>query len=406
RFGVNESGQAVTSEVRIADSIDPAHINWYRQLAGGVTSVNSLHGSANPIGGQNAISKVRWGAQTPQQMRFQGAKPGIKFALGENVKQSNWGDDQTTRYPQTRMGVETIIRDRFTAAQNYDGSRRDLELEALKEIIAGDRWIHCHSYRQDEILMLCRVAEEFGFKIGTFQHGLEVYKVAEAVREHAIGASLFSDWWAYKVEVQDAIPYAGPLQSEAGVLTSYNSDDDGLARRMNGEAAKALKYGATATTNGIDPAEALKFVTLNPAIQLGIESRVGSLEVGKDADFAIWSGDPLSAFSRCEATFIDGAQYFSLDQDNADRERIAQERSRLIQKLIAKKNKEPNDDGETDIEGEKADLVDPGAGLHRYARVALREHFLEQLRAGNDPTLPSCGDCGCGLIHLNARFRR
>ncbi|MEM7754230.1 MAG: amidohydrolase family protein [Planctomycetota bacterium] len=445
RFGVNESGQAVTSEVRIADSMDPAHINWYRQLAGGVTSVNSLHGSANPIGGQNVISKVRWGSVSPKQMLFQGAPLGIKFALGENVKQSNWGDDKTTRYPQTRMGVETIMRDRFHAAEKYfkewsdlldgfdlidDGvartyaidelddiqwdflqqallrargegvPRRDLELEALVEVLAGRRLIHCHSYRQDEILMLCRIAEDFGFKIGTFQHGLEVYKVAEAVRENAIGASLFSDWWAFKVEVQDAIPYAGPLQSNAGVLTSYNSDDDGLARRMNSEAAKAHKYGATA--GGLDPAEALKFVTINPAIQLGIADRVGSLEPGKDADFAIWSADPLSAFARCEATYIDGCEYFSLAQDRLDREAIAQERSRIIQKLIANDDKSDDQEDDDEIEGEKADLVDPGQGLHRFARAGLREYFLDQLRQGNDPTLPTCGDCGCGVIHLGA----
>ncbi|MEM7621955.1 MAG: amidohydrolase family protein, partial [Planctomycetota bacterium] len=242
-MGVNEGGQAVTAEVRIGDSLDPSSINWYRQLAHGVTTVLSLHGSANPIGGQSQITKVRWGSRTPRDMMMENARTGIKFALGENVKRSRGGREQT-RYPSSRMGVETLMRDRFTAAREYadmiarpgrraNGSpppRRDLELEAIAEILSGDRLVHCHSYRQDEILMLSRIAGEFGFTIGSFTHGLEVYKVPVAVKENALGASLFSDWWAYKVEVQDAIPFAGPLQSEAGVLTSFNSDSDELVR--------------------------------------------------------------------------------------------------------------------------------------------------------------------------------
>ena len=364
--GTNESGQAVTAEVWMGDTNDPNPVNWYRQLAGGVTTVNTLHGSANPIGGRNVIQKVRWGAVHPRDMHMDGAKLGIKFALGENVKQSNWGDRFTTRYPQTRMGVETLIRDRFIAAREYaangmktENGRTDVELQTLAEILSGDRLIHCHSYRQDEILMLCRVAEEFGFKIGTFQHGLECYKVAEAVREHAIGASIFTDWWAFKVEVQDAIPYAGPILHEAGVNVSFNSDSDELARRMNAEAAKAVKYG------GLSPEEAIKFVTINPAIQLGIEGRVGSIEQGKDADVVIWSGDPLSTMTRCERVFIDGREYFSIEQDKAHRERISSERERLIQKLIREQAKLPETkrDESADVdnvtdEGEPQD--DPG----------------------------------------------
>ena len=362
--GTNEGGQAVTAEVRMGDTTDPNPVNWYRQLAGGVTTVNTLHGSANPIGGQNVIQKVRWGAVHPTDMHLEGAKPGIKFALGENVKQSNWGSTFTGRYPQTRMGVETLIRDRFIAAKEYADNgmktangRTDTELEALAEILKGERLIHCHSYRQDEILMLCRVAEEYGFKIGTFQHGLECYKVAEAVKENAIGASIFTDWWAYKVEVQDAIPYAGPILHEAGVNVSFNSDSDELARRMNVEAAKAVKYG------GLAPEEAIKFVTINPAIQLAIEDRVGSLEAGKDADIVIWSGDPLSTMSRAETVFVDGREYFSLDQDMAHRERIASERERLIQKLMREQAKLPEkkDEPEEANEGEDTeDADDPG----------------------------------------------
>ncbi len=426
RLGVNEAGQAVTAECRIGDALDPGNINWYRQLAGGVTTANLLHGSANPIGGQSQIVKVRWGALRPQDMFFEHAKPGIKFALGENVKQSNWGDRFTTRYPQTRMGVETIIRDRFFAAQEYAAAparyqqqidrirmlripveeqnrriaalpkpRRDLELEALAEILAGDRLVHCHSYRQDEILMLCRVAEEFGFTIGTFQHGLEVYKVAEAVRDHAIGASLFSDWWAYKVEVQDAIPYAGPLQTRVGVLTSYNSDSDELARRMNGEAAKAVKYG----DGHIAPHDALAFVTINPAIQLGIADRVGSLEAGKDADFVIWSASPLSSFSRCEATWIDGREYYSLERDAQHRERIGRERHRLLQ--LALEAPRPKAASAHDNEkGKDAEEPEPEWCAHDEHTHDLGD-LIDRARRG---ILSHNNECGCDLIDHEARL--
>jgi imidazolonepropionase-like amidohydrolase len=347
--GINDSGQAVTAEVRIGDVTDPDHISWYRQLAGGVTTVHTLHGSANPIGGQNQINKIRWGARHPDDMHFAGAMPGIKFALGENVKQSNWGDDYKVRYPQTRMGVETLIRDRFLAAREYlaGHDKVDLELEALAEILAGKRLIHCHSYRQDEILMLCRIAQEFGFRIGTFQHVLEGYKVAEAIQENAIGASAFSDWWAYKVEVQDAIPYNGALMHAVGVSVSFNSDSNELARRLNVEAAKAVKYG------GLNPEEALKFVTLIAAVKLAIDDRVGSLEVGKDADFALWSGSPLSTYTRCVATWIDGREYFSLAQDRKHRERIAAERRRLIAKLLGMKKEKPDWEDEDEEENER-----------------------------------------------------
>jgi len=398
--GVNESGQAVTSEVRIADVTNPDAINWYRQLAGGTTTVNSMHGSANPIGGQTQTNKVRWGVTHPDDMHMQGAKPGIKFALGENVKQSNWGERNTTRYPQTRMGVETIIRDRFTAAREYaaaSGKRRDLELDALAEILAGERLVHCHSYRQDEILMLCRVAADFGFTIGTFQHGLEVYKVAEAVKEHAIGASLFSDWWAYKVEVQDAIPHAGPLQAAVGVLTSYNSDSDELARRMNVEAAKALRYSTLSDSNAfaLTPEQALNFVTINPAIQLGIADRVGSIEKGKDADLVVWSGDPLSAFSRTESVWIDGREYFSLERDAELREQNAANRSRIVQKILAegakkkpdKKDDEPKENGE-------AEEKPPESLRERMLADARRRHYLSLYLRGIDPADHRCGDCG------------
>jgi imidazolonepropionase-like amidohydrolase len=407
RFGVNESGQAVTAEVRIADSLDPGHPGFYRELAGGLTAANLLHGSANPIGGQSQTIKLRWNAAKPSDMFFKGAKPGIKFALGENVKQSNWGDRNTTRYPQTRMGVETLIRDRFTKAREYADQKnerldrkkeystiiyfakqnllkvnsetgvdsnghdvahfnkiiqnaraslaqvhsRDLELETLAQILAGDRLIHSHSYRQDEILMLCRIAEEFNFKIGTFQHGLETYKVAEIVKEHAIGASIFSDWWAYKVEVQDAIPFAGPINHEVGLLTSYNSDSDDVARRMHVEAGKALKY-AKLSGIAMTEQEALAFVTTNPAIQLGIIDRVGTLEPGKDADLVVWTGHPLSSLSRPEMTFVDGRLMFSRELDQHLREKNASERQRLIQSILADGKPDPKEEPQDAEESE------------------------------------------------------
>lgn len=354
--GVNESTQAITAEVRIGDFIDTDDIEIYRQLAGGVTSSNILHGSANPIGGQNQVVKLRWGS-LPEQMKFAEAPQGIKFALGENVKQSNWGDEYTTRYPQTRMGVEQIMRDAFHAAKQYRKDwndwkwnrqglppRKDLEMEAIAEIVEGSRWIHCHSYRQDEILALIRTLDDFDITIGSFQHILEGYKVADAMAIHGATGSAFSDWWAYKFEVYDAIPYAGALMHNAGVVVSFNSDDRELARHLNQEAAKAMKYG------GVPAAEALKFVTLNPAKQLRIEKYVGSLEKGKHADLVIWSGSPLSNFSRCEQTWIDGRKYFDLNDDRKARAEEAKIRNALIQKIL-----DSDEEMESDDEKKKED---------------------------------------------------
>lgn len=337
--GVNEGGQTNTAEVRIGDVINPDDINIYRQLAGGLTAANQLHGSANPIGGQNSVIKLRWGADA-DTMSVKDAIGGIKFALGENVVR------RQTRYPNTRMGVETFMRDAFTAAKQYQADwkrykslskkkrnrtmppQRDLELDTLVEILNGKRLIHCHSYRQDEILMLIRLADDFGFTIGTFQHVLEGYKVADAIAAHGAGASTFSDWWAYKVEVMDAIPYNAAIMHDVGVVVSINSDSSELARRMNTEAAKAVRYG------GLDPHDALNVVTINPAIQLRIDHRTGSLEVGKDADFVIWSQYPLSVYARCEQTWIEGAKYFDIEQDRLLREHAMTERQRIIQKIL------------------------------------------------------------------------
>ena len=314
-------------------------------MAGGLTTINLLHGSANPIGGQNVIMKLRWGSFS-NDLIMKRAPQGIKFALGENVKRKrSYG-----RYPETRMGVEQVIRDAFNAASDYKRKwntyrrdvklqrsivppRRDLELEALVEIMEGDRLLHAHSYRQDEILMLTRIAEDFGFTISTFQHVLEGYKVAERLAEHGAGASTFSDWWAYKYEVVDAIPHNGTLMANVGVSVSFNSDSDELARRMNLEAAKAVKYG------GMSEEDALKLVTKNPAQQLKFDKFVGSLEIGKDADFAIWSGHPLSTYSICEETWLDGKQYFSTPQDKYFRQRDNKFRNDLIQKILSSDDK-------------------------------------------------------------------
>jgi N-acetylglucosamine-6-phosphate deacetylase len=337
--GINENTQTITSEVRIGDYIDSNDIHIYRQLAGGVTCANILHGSANTIGGQNQVIKFRWGA-LPEELKFAGAPPGIKFALGENVKQSNWGPGN--RYPATRMGVEQVVRDAFNAAIDYRRRwdewrekpqglppRTDLELEALVEVLAGKRLVHCHSYRQDEIVAFLRTCEQFGVRVQTLQHVLEGYKVADVIGKHGAGGSSFSDWWGFKFEVYDAIPYNGALMHRAGVLTSFNSDDPELARRLNLEAAKAVKYG------GVPPEQALGFVTLNPAKQLGIDKQVGSIEVGKDADLVVWSRSPLSSYAVCEQTWIDGRKYFDREADAAQHAEMARMRAALIQRVLS-----------------------------------------------------------------------
>jgi imidazolonepropionase-like amidohydrolase len=308
---VNEGTLPSSAMVRIADVVNSETRNIEEELAGGLTVANLLHGSANPIGGQNCVIKLRDGA-APEELKFEGAPQGIKFALGENVKQSNWGDNARTRFPQSRMGVPVFMRNRFQAARAYaeamrtapDKTQRDLELDAIVEIIEGKRLVHCHSYRQDEIVAFLRVMEEFGVKVATLQHVLEGYKIADEMAKHGVGGSTFSDWFNYKYEVIDAIPYNGSLMRERGVVVSFNSDSSDLSRRLYTEAAKAVKYGGTSEE------EALKFVTINPAKQLRIESRVGSIEPGKDADFVIWSKSPLDSGTVCLETWIDGKKYF------------------------------------------------------------------------------------------------
>ncbi len=329
---VNECSQSVTAEVRIADVIDPEDIQIYRQLSDGVTAVHVLHGSCNTIGGQTQLIKMRWGKDA-EEVKFANWDPFIKFALGENVKRSY--SPTNNRYPDTRMGVEQVLIDAFTRAEDYEkmgeNKRRDLELDALVEILNHKRFITCHSYVQSEINMLMHVADSFHFKINTFTHILEGYKVADKMKAHGAYASTFSDWWAYKAEVQDAIPYNAALMTDEGLTVAVNSDDPEQARHLNQEAAKTIKYG------GMTEEQAFKMCTLNPAVMLHIADRVGSIKVGKDADVVLWNNNPLSVYATAQKTFVDGIEYYDRQRDSTMRIYIANERNRLIQKMLAAK---------------------------------------------------------------------
>ena len=336
--GVNEGSHSVTAEVRIGDVVNSEDINIYRQLAGGVTTSHLLHGSANSIGGQSQLIKLRWG-QNPEGLKFGDNDGFIKFALGENVKQSNWGISGT-RFPQTRMGVEQVYYDAFTRAKEYKARRtakdptlrRDLTLDALVEILDKERFITCHSYVQSEINMLMHVGDSMGFQVNTFTHILEGYKVADKMASRDIAGASFADWWAYKMEVQQAIPYNAYLMHKQNVLTAINSDDAEMARRLNQEAAKAVKYG------GVSEVEALKMVTLNVAQILHVDDRVGSIAPGKDADVVVWSDKPLSIYAKAEKTFVDGVKYWDIDEDAARRHALEVERARLIRKSLQAKS--------------------------------------------------------------------
>jgi imidazolonepropionase-like amidohydrolase len=343
---INEGGQSVTSEVRIADNLNPDDVNIYRQLSGGVTSSHILHGSANTIGGQTQLIKLRWGAND-EELKFKGWPGQIKFALGENVKRSPATAGTQNRYPDTRMGVEQVLFDAFTRAKDYQRSwkeyeasknkkgavapRRDLELDALVEILNNQRFITCHSYVQSEITGAMRVAEQMGYKVNTLTHILEGYKVADKMKEHGANASTFSDWWAYKMEVQDAIPYNAAIMHKVGLNVAINSDDAEMARRLNQEAAKIVKYG------GVSEEEALKMVTLNPAKMLHVEDKVGSLKVGKDGDVVVWSDHPLSIYAKSLYTIVDGTVYFDRQKDEQLQKLVDNERLRLIKKMVGEK---------------------------------------------------------------------
>ncbi|MFM7006016.1 MAG: amidohydrolase family protein [Flavobacteriales bacterium] len=339
--GVNEGGQAISAEVSIADVVNPDDIDIYRQLAGGVTAAQLLHGSANPIGGQSALIKLKWGVSA-DEMLIANAPKFIKCALGENVKQANWGDFNTVRFPQTRMGVEQVFYDGFYRAKAYQkeweafragkiksAPRVDLELEVLSEILRSERFITCHSYVQSEINMLMHVADSMGFKINTFTHILEGYKVADKMKKHGVAGSTFSDWWAYKFEVNDAIPYNAALMTEQGVVVCINSDDAEMGRRLNQEAAKTVKYG------GLSEEEAWKLVTLNPAKALHLDAQMGSVKEGKAADLVLWTNNPLSIEARVSMTLIDGVIYYEEALQAEKQNQIAQERTRILSLMLA-----------------------------------------------------------------------
>jgi imidazolonepropionase-like amidohydrolase len=342
---INEGGQSVTSEVRIADNLNPDDINIYRQLSGGVTTSHILHGSANTIGGQTQLIKLRWGAND-EGLKFKGWTGQIKFALGENVKRSPAQANQQNRYPDTRMGVEQVLEDAFTRAKQYEkewktyeaggrkgvAPRRDLELEALVEILNNKRHITCHSYVQSEINMALHMGEKMGYKYNTFTHILEGYKVADKMKLHGANASTFSDWWNYKMEVIDAIPYNAYLMQMAGLNVAINSDDAEMARRLNQEAAKSVKYG------GMSEVDALKMVTINPAKMLHVEDKVGSLKVGKDADVVVWSDNPLSIYAKSLYTIVDGTIYFDREKEEQKENLIASERMRIVKKMNSEKS--------------------------------------------------------------------
>jgi imidazolonepropionase-like amidohydrolase len=383
--GVNEGSVSVSSMANIADVLDPDDLSIYDDLAGGVTVANVLHGSANAIGGQTVVIKLRWG-KPASQLPFEGALPGIKFALGENPKRSNFSPPPgiEPRYPATRLGVEETIREAFIEARQYKKEwdeykqkkaagnqnlippRRDEKLEPLVEVLEGKRYVHSHCYRADEILMLIRVANEFGFKIRTFQHVLEGYKIADEIAASGAGGSTFSDWWAYKMEAFDAIPYNAALMTDRGVVVSINSDDAEEARHLNQEAAKSMKYG------GLSANDALKLITLNPAIQLGIDNRVGSIDVGKDADLAIFNHDPLSVYAVVQKTLIDGQVYFDRQRDIDGRPGLEKEKQDLLAKeksAAEEKKMEDKSDGKSEKKPD-AKKKKPPTGQSNVGNVA------------------------------------
>lgn len=350
---VNEGSISVSSMVTIEDVLNAEDVAIYRALAGGVTTVAVLHGSANAIGGQCSVIKTRWGKDAPGIL-FENAKPILKLALGENPKRRGsalgFGVQSPARYPASRMGVEDVIRQAFTEARNYRNAwrdydekvkrgehalppRKDLKIEPLVEVLDGKRLVHAHCYRADEILMMLKLGDEFGFRIHALIHVLEGYKVAKEIAEHKAGATAFSDWWAYKMEAADAIPYNAAIMLKKGVQVSLNSDDAELMRHLNTEAAKVVKYG------GVSENDALAMITIMPARQLGLEDRVGSLEIGKDADIVMFDKHPLSNYAKVQKVMIDGEMYFDRDRDATDRAAREKEKKALIEKAKERQKK-------------------------------------------------------------------
>jgi imidazolonepropionase-like amidohydrolase len=334
---INEGSYSVTSMVQIRDMLDPTDVTIYRALAGGTTAANLLHGSANSIGGQNSTVKFKWGKPVEDYV-IPDAPPGIKFAMGENVRRTTQSPQpgQTLRYPRTRQGVIETMRETFIRARDYKQSwddfkagktkippKKDLQLEPIVEILEGKRLVHAHGYRSDEHLNLLLLADEFKFRVATLQHALEAFKIAPEIAKRGTGASIFADSWGYKLEAYDSIPYNAYILWKNGVNVSINSDSGERIRRLNFDAAKMVKYG------GIPEQDALQMITLNPAKQLGIDKRTGSIEVGKDADLVIWTGHPFDIFTRVETTMIEGEVYFDRQKDALMRAEAAKERETL-----------------------------------------------------------------------------
>jgi imidazolonepropionase-like amidohydrolase len=407
---INEGGTTVSSMTGIEDVFDPTDIDIYRDLAGGVTTANVLHGSANPIGGKNFVMKLRWGRTTTDQFRFAGALPGIKFALGENPKDMRqFGQQGPRRYPTSRMGVEFVIRDAFARAKAYQADwrayenrrksdpeavapRRDLQLEPLVEVLEGRRLVHVHCYRADEILMMLRLAEEVGFRVATLQHVLEGYKVAREIAAHGAGASTFSDWWGYKVEASGATPWNAALMTRKGVLVSINSDSAEHSRRLNTEAAKAIKWG------GLQDDEALALVTINPAKQLRVDSRVGSIETGKDADLVIWNRHPLSSYAVADRVYIDGTLYYDRANEESRVADIARRKDELLKAERKSQKKEgTKDEGQgtkdEDTKVPTAPVVPPtargtnGGGTNGHASSGTNGHPLPRAVLAGTPAV-------------------
>jgi imidazolonepropionase-like amidohydrolase len=366
---INEGGTTVSSMTGIEDVFNPIDIDIYRDLAGGLTTANVLHGSANPIGGKNYVIKLRWGKPHAEDFKFEGAMPGIKFALGENPKDMRqFGQQGPRRYPSSRLGVEYVIRDAFTRAKAYQAAwrdydakkkagdnvlapRRDLQLEPLVEVLEGKRLVHAHCYRSDEILMLLRLADEMGFKVATLQHALEAYRVAPEIKAHGAGVSTFADWWGYKVEASGATPYNAAMCLRRGIVVSINSDSAEHARRLNTEAAKMIKYG------GLSEDEALALVTINPAKQLRIDNRVGSIEVGKDADLVIWNHHPLSSYALPDRVYIDGTLYYDRTKED---QRVSDIKTK--KEALLKAEKEAAEKAKAEKAGEGKGPSGKGAG--------------------------------------------
>jgi imidazolonepropionase-like amidohydrolase len=407
--GINEGGTTVSSMTGMEDVLNPTDVSIYRDLAGGLTVANVLHGSANPIGGKNAVIKLRWGAKRAQDLLFEGAMPGIKFALGENPKDMTTGQVTVRRYPMTRQGVEYVIRDAFTRARAYQRSwqayekakgtnpdaippRRDLQLEPLVEIMEGKRLVHCHTYRADETLMMMRVAEEFGFKIATFQHVLEGYKVAKEMAAHGAGGSTFADWWGYKIEADDAIPHNAAIMVRKGVLVSINSDSAEHARRLNTEAAKTMRWG------GLSEDEALALVTINPAKQLRIDNKVGSLEVGKDGDVAVWTHHPLSSYAIADRVYIDGREYYNRLGEETRLTELRKERSALAAAERAGRGGPTGTQQQDERRGEGDDSRGPNAGNGTNGSSAAVNHLPAPL------PVPQAPAQGAVLAITNARI--